>query len=404
MDKNDLYEKGLVYLQVLCRDIEDRSVGSAGNRQATKFCERQLFASGWNTATPEFQVMDWRDGGASLKTADIDIEVLVSPYSRGCSVRAPLAGVTHISDLETGHFEDTIILLHGPIAREQLMPKNFVFYNPEEHQTIIRLLEESGAKALICATGRNAAVAGGVYPFPLIEDGDFDIPSVYMTEEEAKRLIPCIGRAIILHSDSQRIPATACNVVGRKGTTGAGRVVVSAHIDAKKGTPGAIDNATGVIALLFLADLLRDYDGKWQIELVAFNGEDYYSAPGQMHYIHTNQENFDNILLNINMDGIGYKEGPTALSFYGLRPSLEQTARKIINAYPGIIEGTPWPQGDHSVFVHYSRPAIAASSHWLIENMSRQTITHTAQDNPDIVDLSKVVQLAEALNELIRKV
>ncbi|MEZ4997668.1 MAG: hypothetical protein R2758_09480 [Bacteroidales bacterium] len=32
---------------------------------------------------------------------------------------------------------------------------------------------------MIGATGRSSALAGGVYPFPLIEDGDFDIPSVY---------------------------------------------------------------------------------------------------------------------------------------------------------------------------------------------------------------------------------
>ncbi|MBK9392004.1 MAG: M28 family peptidase [Bacteroidetes bacterium] len=34
-------------------------------------------------------------------------------------------------------------------------------------------------------------------------------------------------------------------------------MVVTAHIDAKKGTPGAIDNATGVIVLLLLSELQR---------------------------------------------------------------------------------------------------------------------------------------------------
>ena len=87
-----------------------------------------------------------------------------------------------------------------------LMPKNFVFYNPEEHQKIIALLEKGEPKAIICATGRNAALAGGVYPFPLIEDGDFNIPSVYMTEEEGKKLIQYAGKNIFLESRSRRIP------------------------------------------------------------------------------------------------------------------------------------------------------------------------------------------------------
>ncbi len=78
------------------------------------------------------------------------------------------------------------------------MPKNFVFYNPEEHQRIISVLESSGVKAIICATGRNPALAGGVYPFPLIEDGDFNIPSVYMTEDEAARILPYVGKKVFL--------------------------------------------------------------------------------------------------------------------------------------------------------------------------------------------------------------
>ena len=45
-------------------------------------------------------------------------------------------------------------------------------------------------KVLICITGSNAVLAGGVYPFALIEDGDFDILSVYMAEEEGAKLLP----------------------------------------------------------------------------------------------------------------------------------------------------------------------------------------------------------------------
>jgi aminopeptidase YwaD len=121
---------------------------------------------------------------------------------------------------------------------------------------------------IICATGRNAALAGGVYPFPLIEDGDFDIPSVYMTEEEGIKLAGYSGKEVFLHSVSERIPGKGYNVTGRKGQQGNGRIVITAHIDSKKGSPGAIDNATGVVVLLLLADLLKDYSGKRQIEIV----------------------------------------------------------------------------------------------------------------------------------------
>ena len=211
------------------------------------------------------------------------------------------------------------------------MPKNFVFYNPEEHQRIIALLEQGQPAAIVCATGRNSSLAGGAYPFPLIEDGDFEIPSVYMTEEEGARLVQYAGKTAALKSNSSRIPGKGYNVIGRKGSPSGGRLVVTAHIDAKKGTPGAIDNASGVIVLLLLAELLRDYDGSRQIELAAFNGEDYYAVPGQMLFLRQNQERFHEILLNINIDGAGYKEGLSAFSFFGLPEEMERNAREVIS-------------------------------------------------------------------------
>jgi aminopeptidase YwaD len=68
--------------------------------------------------------------------------------------------------LKNTNIHDKIVLLIGEIAREQLMPKNFVFYNPEHHQEIIRLLETGAPQAIMAATGRDPQLAGGVYPFP----------------------------------------------------------------------------------------------------------------------------------------------------------------------------------------------------------------------------------------------
>ncbi len=391
------------YLGKLCNEIRERPVGSEGNREAADFIEQEMAQLGWETGTPEFAAIDWHDGGAVLSTGSETFDVSASPYSLGFSGEAELVSVTNVVELSKTDAAGKIIFLHGDIATEQLMPKNFVFYNPDEHKTIIALLEQSDARAIICATGRNAALAGGVYPFPLIEDGDFDIPSVYMTEEEGKKLFPFAGKKVMLKSNSRRIKAKGCNVIGRKGNLTADKIVVTAHMDAKIGTPGAIDNATGVIVLLLLARLLQDYYGNLQIELVAFNGEDYYSVPGQMNYIVANQDSFHQIMLNINIDGAGYKDGPSALSFYGLPSIIESKAREVLASSKGVIEGTQWPQGDHSIFIQYGRPAIAATSQWFADNIDSQTITHTPEDKPEIVDCQKLIVLAETLYILIRK-
>ena len=318
METGSLLQKSSAYLHKLCTEIAERCVGSAGNRDATYFFGKILSDFGWETEAQEFEALDWQDGGASLQVEGTRFEVFVSPYSNGCKAEAQLVCVSTLAELEQADTRDKIVLLHGEIAREQLMPKNFVFYNPEEHQRIIARLEKASPAAIVCATGRNASLAGGAYPFPLIEDGDFEIPSVYMTEEEGIRLLQYEGKTAALKSNSSRVPGKGYNVIGRKGNPSGGRLVITAHIDAKKGTPGAIDNASGVVVLLLLAELLRDYNGSRQIELAAFNGEDYYAVPGQMLFVRQNQDRFHEILLNINIDGAGYKEGLSAFSFFGL--------------------------------------------------------------------------------------
>lgn len=392
------------YLDHLCNTIGERSVGSEGNRQATRFIEHEFSRLGWETHTAGFNAIDWRDGGAHLSCDGETFPVLVSPYSLPFNGKGTLLAAGSVYELENMDCSGKILLLYGEVAREQLMPKNFVFYNPEEHQHIIALLEQHNPAAIISATGRNAALAGGVYPFPLIEDGDFDIPSVYMTEEEGIRLLSFAGHEVTIESRSERIPGMAYNVIARKGRPGMKRVVVTAHIDAKKGTPGAIDNATGVIVLLLLARHLKDYAGEHLIEIVALNGEDYYAVPGQMNYLMANQGKFNDMLLNINIDGAGYKEGLSAFSLFSLPDAYSRFLNEIFKKYRGITEGAQWPQGDHSIFIQNGVPALAVSSEWFIDNIAVQDITHTPKDNPEIADCHKLVEISLALDDFVRMI
>ncbi len=391
------------HMHALCNIISDRSVGSLGNRKATDYFKNELIINKWDTEATILDVMDWKTDGAALQCGQNSYEVFSSPYSLGCSCQGNLESVKTLNELETKDLSDKIVLLHGEIAKEQIMPKNFVFYNPEEHQRIISVLEKSNAIAIICATGHNGALAGGVYPFPLFEDGDFNIPSVFMKDLDGERLYLEQDKYVILESRAERIPERAFNIVGRKGGKKGKRIIITAHIDAKKGTPGAIDNGTGVTVLLLLAELLKDYHGNYPIELVAFNGEDYYAVPGQMKFIEQNGNDFSDVLLNINIDGAGYKEGLSSFSLLELPDEIENVVKEIIHKNPAIVEGLPWYQGDHSIFLQYGCSSIAVSSNWFIENMETQEITHTPKDNLDIVNYERIPEIALAIKEFIDK-
>ncbi|MDD4118039.1 MAG: M28 family peptidase [Kiritimatiellae bacterium] len=398
MPNDPLLSKCADFLHTLCVDIPGRNVGSEGNRRATRFFRDTVAAFGWQTESTELDVMNWSSDGALLQAGGRTFPARSSPYSRGCSVRAPLVFASSLAELDPLDAGGKILVLHGEIAQEQLMPKNFVFYNPDEHRQIIARLEQQQPAAIVSITGRNAALAGGLYPFPLFEDGDFDIPSVFLSEEEGNGLLSLARQTAALESRAVRIPSKAFNVVVRKGNPDAPRIVLTAHIDAKLGTPGAIDNATGVAVLLLLAERLRDYAGPYALEMAAFNGEDYYAVPGQMDYLRQNQGRFGSIALNINIDGAGYRNGPSAFSFFDIPEPMQAAARRMLDTFADTAEGPLWPQGDHSIFVQQGCPALAVSSLWLLQHMDSQDITHTPKDNLDIVDPRKVAAIAEALD------
>jgi len=394
-----LSDRAETYLWRLCLEIPNRRVGSKGNRDATDFFAGTVASFGFETEYPAFDCIDWTHQGARLTVSGAPFEAFVSPYSLGCHVSAPFIVISTVEALEAAQVSDEILLLRGEIAKEQLMPKSFPFYNPDLHKRVVQLLEAKKPQAIVAATSRNAEVAGAVYPFPLIEDGDFDIPSVYMTEEEGNRLAGHAGQEILLEVRADRIPARGCNVIARKGADPHRRVVLFAHIDAKDGTPGATDNAAGVTVLLLLAGLLEGYSGDLGVEIVALNGEDYYSNPGEQAYLSSNAGRFDEILLGINLDGVGYYQGNTAYSLYDCPSDLTGLIHQTFSAHKDMVEGEAWYQGDHSLFLMNDRPALAITSEELVKLLTE--IAHTPRDSPEIVDTAKLVNVAVALRDLV---
>ncbi len=396
---HSLVEKARHYLQFLCVDLPTRQLGSAGNQAATDFCARVLRSTGCEVTTPGFKCLDWISRGAACRAGAKTFTVHSSPYTNGCRVSAPLRTAANLEDLQFLDCAGEILLLTDELTREQLMPKNYPFYNPEPHQRLVAILEEKAPAAIIAATSRNPELAGAVYPFPLIEDGNFDIPSVYTTDRVGAKLTQLAGQTVHLISQAERIPSTGVNVVGRLNPGAAEKIVICAHVDTKPGTPGALDNAAGVITLLLLADLLKEYEGNYGIELLVMNGEDYYGAHGELLWLEQNNGNLGRIKLFINMDALGYIKGKTAFSFYNLLEQTRATFVEELNLHPGVMEGEQWYQSDHSIAVMNGVPAMAVTSEHFVELC--QKYTHTAADVPAVVDAERLVEAAFAIRNMV---
>jgi aminopeptidase YwaD len=399
MKKEKIIIKAKAYLNTLCSVSPNRRVGSPGNKVATDFFADKVRAWDYSIDTTPFNCLDYESEEPKLSSKDRFYDVNVSPCSLGCDVSAELILASTTDELEKCDCYDKILLLKGEICAEQLMPKNFVFYNPDNHKKIYKLLEDKQPAAIITATSKNPQLVGSIYPFPMINDGDFDIPSVYCTDIIGDKIAANLGQRFKLIIKAKRIPTTANNVVACKNPNAEKKIVICAHIDAVENTPGASDNASGIVVELLLAEMLKNYQGTIGIEIIAFNGEDHYSAGGQMDYLKRHKDTFDKILVAINIDDVGYVKGKTSYSFYECPIQIQRKASKIFCNYASLIKGEQWYQGDHMIFVQNSKASIALTSNKLAELMSN--ITHSPKDTPEIIDCNKLVELAFALKNLI---
>ena len=225
-----------------------------------------------------------------------------------------------------------------------------------------------------------------------------------MTDVDGARLLAHVGAPATVSIESQRIPATAEHLTATLPGELPGRIVVSAHIDSRKGSPGALDNATGVATLLGLAELLGER-GRWygpSIELVPFNGEDNYANPGELMWEADNEGRFGDIILGINIDDSGQLGAENNVSFYGCPPDVEAAVRTAMEGHERLAEGPQWVQGDHAILGIHKVPAIAVASSEMYRFMEQYA--HTERDTLDLADPPLVADAARFVRDVVEAV
>jgi aminopeptidase YwaD len=395
---NDLLvDRVAMHLAALCAH-EDRRIGGPGNLAAVDHVEATLIVAGFAVESTSFTSTGWQPGSAHLRAGGHDWPAHPGPYTNPCDVRAPLAAASTLDELERGGHAGTILLLHGDLVAEQLPPKGFPFYDAPELRRILAAIEAAAPAAVLAATGRNPGFAGSLYPFPLIEDAEVEVPHAYLRDVDGAALLAHVGDVAHLRLQSRRVPATGRQLVARRGS-GPGRLVVFAHVDSKQGSPGGIDNASGVAALLALAELLHEHAGPPAIELVPLNGEDDWATPGEKLYVAANAGRWGDIILGINLDAAGAVGADTAISLYGVAPSLAAAIRAVASRHRGIVEGEPWFESDHGLFLLNGVPALAITSTTFRELCA--TVTHTERDTRDLADPAAITAIARFLADLV---
>ena len=379
------------HMAMLCETIGARPTGSAQNKAAVDYAFEVFQNCGLQTRRQEFDCMDWIDSGAMLQVDGLDVPAKPAEYSLPCDVDTEFICVAGVDALQKAELSGRIAVLYGDLCKEPLMPKSFEFYNPDGHKQIIALLEEKNPLAIITVSPHNDI------PVHIIQDGDFDIPCAVVCGDVLDTFLSCASRKARLSIDTKRVPTKAHNVIATYGTS-RDKACLSAHIDTKPTTPGALDNASGVSALLAFAESIAGKTYPYQIEIVLLNGEDYYSTPGETAYMGGLTPEYH---LAINVDGIGLKDSATSVSFYECPKHLEEQVMEQAGRLGGIERIEPWPMGDHMLFAAYGIPAIAITASKIFGLID--TVIHTSGDDLGNIDMAILGNTVQFLLDCIEK-
>ena len=210
----------------------------------------------------------------------------------------------------------------------------------------------------------------------------------------------------------------------------AGVVVVGAHYDSNRGTPGADDNASGVAAVLELARVLRDDTLPRTIRLVAFANEEvpFFGTPdqGARRYVAALGKRGDDVRSMLSIETIGYyatgartqryppplnRFYPDTGNFIGFVGNLGSRAL-VHEAIAAFRRHTPFPS--HGAAAPASIPGVGWSDHeafWAVGIPAvmitdtapfRNPYYHTRGDTPDRIDYERMTYVVDGLAAVVR--
>ncbi|MBO5153066.1 MAG: M28 family peptidase [Eubacterium sp.] len=377
--------------------LKERPVGSKNNRDILLYLENLMMKMGYDIKKLPFTCTTCETGESCLTLNDRRIEIQASPFSQPFEGSGRLVFVKSLEELETADCHDCILVVGGEMVATPLQPKEYPFYYPEEHRYLIELFERKQPAAIIAATGKHALC--GLQPFPLFEDGNFLIPSAYVPEAMFEELQgngkEGVARVSIQTKNKQQNSYQL--VAQKRNKSNHGKIIVCAHMDTKYRTQGALDNAVGVVVLLEAA--ARLVNSNYNIDIVPFNGEEYYEASGEVEYLKYISSRQDKVSLVINIDSPCHAGSKIAVSLYNFDDSAREVVGRLMQTQNEVVYGPEWYAGDHAAFAFREIPCMVLTSSDLFEGGLDNT--HTMRDTLDTVDLSQVELAANFINQAV---
>lgn len=377
--------------------VKERPVGSKNNMDILLYLENLMAKMGYDIKKLPFTCTTWETGESCLTLNGKRIEIQASPFSQPFEGSGKLVFAKNLEELKSVNCQNCILIVGDELVATPLQPKEYPFYYPDEHRCLIELFERKQPAAIIAATGKHALC--GLQPFPLFEDGNILIPSAYVAEAVFEELQgnDKEGMAWVSIQTKNKQQNSYQLVAQKRNKSNHSRIIVCAHMDTKYHTQGALDNAAGVAVLLEAAARLAG--SNYNIDIVPFNGEEYYGASGEVEYLKCISSGQDKISLVINIDSPCHVGSKIAVSLYNFDDPAKEVVDRLMQTQNEVVYGQEWYAGDHAAFAFRGIPCMVLTSSDLFEGGLDNT--HTMRDTLDTVDLSQVELAANYINQYI---
>ena len=220
------------------------------------------------------------------------------------------------------------------------------------------------------------------------------IPGVNIHACDAARIADLSGEsAQIVLSQTAHISQSQNVVLDLEGETEE-TIVISAHYDSTPFSVGAYDNMSGCLVLLYLAEYFSAKPRRRRIRLL-WCGSEEPCLVGSLIYCERHKEEFENVILNVNLDMLGCVMGEM-VAFSSANEEIRDFLQEFLDksSDPGSVR-YGIRASDSNSFVHYGVPSVSFAR-YAPEGMAP---IHTRYDTAAVMSAGRLLKDAALVAE-----
>jgi len=376
----------------LCQEIGERHLGSVGEVKAAEYLKGEFWKSGHGAELEYYDAPGWvcHDFNIIYKDSNEPLNAYPCFYSNSCNVQ----GVPVVIDRWEEKNIDGLNL-NGKICFVTLPTE--VGANVMGRNEFAELLDSKGVILAIFISNYADTYNSKIVRTPHLKQ----MAVICLSGEEALRLAKNADSEISVVINAEKIDHRSPNVVA-KLENGKKRIVLGCHYDTAPDSPGAGDNASGTVAVLEIARLLKDRIKNYSIDFVSFSGEEYGGMNGypigSYMYVEQHKESLQNIEYMINLDDIGFALG-NVIVYTNDNGDFKQCLVDHFDDKNILVDSDNYQKTSDDYIFHMNGVKIA----FLIGTANQYLPIHSPEDTVDKMSFEKTAAVVEAVAELIVK-